>query len=154
MSAGLWLGDTLGHAAFSGRRWRRIAGTLGSRRTVEADLRASGYHANPAMGVEAEFHARYGTKNVNTSTFEQGTFDSSRAVSGRRWLGDHPEINAIVEGRIAGKQASWRKTVQTNLAAGASVDVLVLAAPSVSGGSVQARYQRTWDFYVEFHPKG
>jgi hypothetical protein len=138
--------------------WIRVFEALGAKNIVIGDYTnvkggAKVAHSNPAGGVEAQMRAEYGSSLVEVSTFEKGGFDPIRATENRRWLGDHPAITAIVEGRVSGQQASWRRTVEVDLACGVSVEVLALAAPSLTKVETDVKFRRKFDLYVEFHPK-
>ena len=136
--------------------WLQVFEALGAAKVVIADAtnvsaNAKGSGANPAGSVSVEMRAAYGNSNVEESTYAPGTFDPGRARRGRRWLGDYPEILAIVEGRESGRQLSWRKTVKVNCSFGASVKFLSVATATKGGASLGVEYERTYDFFVEFH---
>jgi hypothetical protein len=138
--------------------WVRVFEALGARSIVIGDsttAKASGKssHVNPVGSVEAAMRIEYGNSKVECSAFEAGGFDPGRATSDRKWLGDFPAIKAIVEGRVQGQQSSWRRTVEVDLSVGASVEVLALAAPSLTTAEAALKYHKKFDLYVEFHPK-
>jgi hypothetical protein len=138
--------------------WVRIFEALGAKRIVIADStkvsgKANAKVANPTGNVAAEMRATYGSSNVEESTYESGTFDPKRAATDRRWLGDHPEIVSIIEGRIGGRQSSWRRTIKVDCTFGASAEFLSLATATKGSASFEVEYHRTYDFFVEFFPK-
>lgn len=135
------------------QEWIRVFEALGAKRIVVADTTDGklgfGFRGKPqGVDIAADLRATYGESCVDESRYAAGTFDATRARTGRRWLGEHPEIATIVEGRIDGRQESWRRTLTVDASFG--IDVSVLTAV---GASMSASLRRTIDFYVEFFPK-
>ena len=135
------------------QEWVRTFEALGAKRIVIADTTEQTWHsklrAKPqGVDVAADLRIVYGEECVDESTYVDGTFDQERALRDRRWLGDHPEILSIVEGRVHGTQATWRRSVRVDTSFG--VDVAVL---NVVKASVKREVRRELVFYVEFFPK-
>lgn len=134
--------------------WIRTFEALGAKRIVIGDSTAlkgklGGSKNVAGVGnVGVEMQATYGTSAVDDSAYVDGTFDPERAMENRRWIRDFPDILNIVEGRVRGTQSSWRRTVAVNASFGVSIDAL-----AVFKGTGGFEYERTYDFFVEFHPK-
>jgi hypothetical protein len=138
--------------------WVSILSALGAKHIVIADatkatVKTTGDGTTVAGSVALEMRASYGASNVEESFFGTGVFEPTRAVANRRWLGDHPVLLSIIEGRIHGQQLSWRKTVKVNISFGASVEVLSTVHAAKVKTNVETTYERVYDFYVEFHPR-
>lgn len=135
--------------------WVQTFEALGAKAIVIGDstsFKASAKGSKNVAGVGtvgAEMRGSYGNENIEESTYASGTFDPARAMANRRWIRDYPEITSIVDGRIHGNQTSWRRAIRVNAEFGVSSKVLGVFSAQLAGG-----YQRSYDFYVEFHPKG
>jgi hypothetical protein len=138
--------------------WVSILAALGAKHIVIADATETTVVTKcdvkgVAGSVAQEMRAFYGGSNVEESSFANGTFNPTKALENRRWLGDHPELLSIIEARINGNQLSWRKTVNMNVSFGASIEVLSVIHASKGKAGVKTTFARVYDFYVEFHPR-
>jgi len=132
--------------------WVRAFEALGARRIVIADstnAKGGGGGRAPVQGVDvaAELRIKYGSSNVDEHTYGPGTFDPGRATAGARWLGDHPAIRNVVDGRVHGSQTAWRREQTVDAAFGLDVKALGAFGLGISGD-----YQRRFEICVEFYP--
>lgn len=136
--------------------WVSLFESLGAKTIIIADAtEVKGEVKTTAVGaagaIAAEMKAAYGHSNVEESHFSTGVFDPVRAKTARRWLGDHPAVLSIMEGRIQGNQLSWRKSIKVDVSFSASVNLICAAGKG--DGEFKATLHRNYDFYVEFYPK-
>lgn len=133
--------------------WVRAFEALGASKTVICDTttaRASTTVGTRPSGadVAAELKAQYGAEVVRESSYGPGTFDCVRACEGKRWIDDFAAIQSIVEGRVKGRQLSYRERVRIDLSFGLDIKALGTWEGMLDGG-----YTRTYELAVEFHPK-
>lgn len=102
------------------------------------------------VGVDGEFSLSSRYEKVTVQTYEKGSFDPERALSGRLWVGDYPAINSAIEGRVSGHLTSWRQKISVDTQFSVDLGVLKVVKGTV-GASGQS--SETLDFNVLFHPK-
>jgi hypothetical protein len=116
--------------------------------TTEAHVSGGANTASNGVNVTAELKAQYGSAVVRESSYSPGTFDVERALRGKRWIADFAPIQSIVEGRVHGRQLSYREKVTLDTSFGLDMAVLQAWGASIKGG-----YQRRLELAVEFYPK-
>lgn len=99
-------------------------------------------------GVKAD--ASYGSKNqvLRRKEFGKGIFDPDRALEGKLFIYDFPNIKSIIEARIHGNQLVEEFSENINLNAGLDMRVL-----DIFQANVGFNYNRKWRFLVEFYDK-
>lgn len=114
--------------------------------SIKSDLGVSGIFKKVKFKAEAE--GSYKNSLVIKREFADGTFDSSRALENKYFIHNLPHVMSTVNGRIHGRQISDNYKQSIDLSGGINIDVL-----DIFGIKGSTNYEKTWNFFVEFHEK-
>lgn len=98
--------------------------------------------------VEVNANGQLSKKILREKHFEPGTYSSERALNGKTFIYDIPEVMTTIDSRINGNQRIEKFSEKINLNLGIDTNVLNLFKANLN-----FEYNQEWSFDIEFYPK-
>lgn len=98
--------------------------------------------------IKVNLEGDYNNSILRKKTFGKGTYDPNRAKDKKMFIYDFPSIMTTINSRINGNQTMESFTENINLSLGLDIEVLNLFQ-----ANSKFKYNRTWNFEVEFYDK-